>query len=40
MDAYKILKCECANIIGTLPHICSIEEAILLKEKRKKILKI
>ncbi|MBD5530238.1 MAG: hypothetical protein HDR02_17810 [Lachnospiraceae bacterium] len=36
MDAYKILKCECANIIGTLPHISSIEEAILLKEKRKK----
>ncbi len=39
MDAYKILKCECANIIGTLPHICSIEEAILLKEKRKNDIK-
>lgn len=39
MDAYKILKCECANIIETLPHICSIEEAILLKEKRKNDIK-
>lgn len=39
MDAYKILKCECANIIGTLPHICSIEEAISLKEKRKNDIK-
>lgn len=39
MDAYQILKCECANIIGTLPHICSIEEAISLKEKRKNDIK-
>lgn len=39
MDAYKILKCECANIIGTLPYICSIEEAISLKEKRKNDIK-
>lgn len=36
MEAYKILKCEYANIIGTLPYISSIEEAILLKEKRKR----
>lgn len=39
LDAYKILKCECANIIGTLPHMCSIEDAILLKQKRKKDIK-
>lgn len=39
MEAYQILKCECANIIGTLPHICSIEEAISLKEKRKNDIK-
>lgn len=39
MDAYQILECECANIIGTLPHICSIEEAISLKEKRRNDIK-
>ncbi len=39
MDAYQILKCECSNIIGTLPHICSIEEAISLKETRKQEIK-
>lgn len=39
MDAYKILRCECANIIETLPHMCSIEEAISLKEKRKNDIK-
>lgn len=36
MDAYKILKCECSNIMETLPHISSIGDAMLLKEKRKK----
>lgn len=39
MDAYKILKCECSNVIGTLPHIKSIEDAILLKEKRRNDIK-
>ena len=34
MESYRILKCECAKLIGTLPHIESIEEAISLKEKR------
>lgn len=39
MEAYKILKCEYANIIGTLPHMSSIEEALSLKEKRKNDIK-
>lgn len=39
MEAYKILKCEYANIIGTLPHMESIEEALSLKEKRKNDIK-
>lgn len=33
MEAYRILKCEYSNIIGTLPHMNSIEDAISLKEK-------
>lgn len=39
MDAYKILKCECSQIIGTLPHMDSIEDALSLKEKRKNDIK-
>lgn len=39
LQAYKILKCECSSIIGALPYIESIEEAISLKEKRKNDIK-
>jgi len=34
MDAYKILRVECGKILGTLPEVKSIQEALHIKEKR------
>ena len=39
MEAYKIIKCECANIIGALPHMDNIQDVILLKKERKNDIK-
>ncbi len=35
MEAYKILRVEYGKIIGTLPEVKSIQEALRIKEKRR-----
>lgn len=35
LEAYKILRVECGNIIGNLPEVDSIQEVLRIKEQRK-----
>ena len=35
LEAYQILKCECQNIIGTLPIFSSMSDVFRIKEKRR-----
>lgn len=39
LESYKILKCECSKIIGSLPRMDNLYEVFELKEKRKNDIK-